>query len=269
MTNIIQGFLSKTLKKTWRNFINRLLIIVDSTVNGYKHMYKHFNTYYALDEHNKKEVPNENKIEKEGSNLSETELIDRVIINNTSNSENVDTYTDVFQYRLKSKCAQLPEVDSNEETILNELLQLKKVDFQQVVTALFYEMKETKYAINKIGPAGANGFSFYGSLEVGSQLSYAINFVGEARQAKVDEPIDAKHVCRVLSMLNGGEYGFYITTSFYTESAQIEVLKERNSLKIIDGKQLVHLFKELNLARENKINELWLKRVLQGKQLCA
>jgi restriction endonuclease Mrr len=187
---------------------------------------------------------------------------------NEHESENLSN-AGISKYNLQNKESQLPKAGSVEKQILQQLVSLSTEQFKQVTMALFQEMKEAKYNIKKCGPAGANGFSFYGSLEVATQLTYSINFVGEARQTAMNDAIDAKHVSRVLSMMHGGEYGFYITTSYFTESAQIEIKKENDSLKTINGLQLVDLFKELNLIQGDEINKIWLTKVLQSEQLCA
>jgi restriction endonuclease Mrr len=183
--------------------------------------------------------------------------------------EHAEKEVAVFNYKVQSKCAQLPEKDSVDYKILESLTALSHESFKQVITGLFSEMKEAKHIINQIGPAGTNGFTFSGQLELGGQFAYAVNFIGEARKENLNHGIDAKHVGRTLSMLNRGQFGFFITTSYFTESAQIDVLKENDSIKIIHGKALVQMFKELNLIQGNQINELWLKRVLKSNQKCA
>jgi hypothetical protein len=276
MTNILQGVISTAARKIninlhWKeafNIIRGTLAYVFAAFE--QHVYKHYEKFYDFDDYTEASKVEAIIDESEKRITGKEQEVSEIVKTKTSSgAKAASDHTDVYQYRLKSREAQLPKEGSTEEKVLQKLTSFNSEEFKQVITALFYEIEATKYNINKLGPAGANGFAFYGTLQVSSQFSYEINFVGEARKNNLNEAVDAQHVARVLSMLNGGEYGFFITTSYFTESAQIEVVKENNSLKTIDGKQLVELFKELNLIHNEEINTLWLKRVLHKEPICA
>ena len=55
--------------------------------------------------------------------------------------------------------------------------------------------------------------------------------------------------------------GRFVTTSYYTQQAQEEVLEDSYPVKLFDAVELVRMMKELNLVTGGTIRSGWLKTV--------
>jgi hypothetical protein len=62
--------------------------------------------------------------------------------------------------------------------------------------------------------------------------------------------------------LRRGEYGIFITTSFYTRQAQEEVLEDAYPLRLFAGVDLIRFFRELKLIVGDHLRQDWVAAVL-------
>ena len=68
---------------------------------------------------------------------------------------------------------------------------------------------------------------------------------------------------RLVARLNRREYGIFVTTSYFTQQAQREVLADGYPVHLISGSDLVLILKHLRLVSGGLINRDWLDAIEQ------
>ena len=58
---------------------------------------------------------------------------------------------------------------------------------------------------------------------------------------------------------NRGQYGIFVTTSYFTKQAQEEVLEDRYPTTLVAGADLVRIMREMRVAQGTEINPRWLQ----------
>jgi len=87
--------------------------------------------------------------------------------------------------------------------------------------------------------SGDGGTDFVGRLDVGEGFSkLRIVLLGQAKCEKVDTPTSGNHIARLVSRLRRGWVGVYVTTSFFSENVQQEVIEDRCPIMMINGKRV-------------------------------
>ena len=86
-------------------------------------------------------------------------------------------------------------------------------------------------------------------------LSYRINIRGEAKRFSPEIAIQPKHVSRLVARLGRGEYGIFITTSYFTKQCQEEVINDQYPIKLLSGLDVINFLKEYGFISENKLND--------------
>jgi len=66
----------------------------------------------------------------------------------------------------------------------------------------------------------------------------------------------------LVARLNRGQYGIFITTSYYTSNAQREVLEDGYPIKLFSGGDLIEIIKELRLIQNGQLDKTWISSVL-------
>jgi restriction endonuclease Mrr len=74
-------------------------------------------------------------------------------------------------------------------------------------------------------------------------------------------------VSRLVARLRRGEYGNFVTTSYYTRQTQEEVLEDAYPVKLFAGADLIRFLKELKLIVDDHIRQGWLTAVLSHPRL--
>jgi hypothetical protein len=97
---------------------------------------------------------------------------------------------------------------------------------------------------------GDRGFDFVGRLDLGHGFgSTKLVVLGQAKCEKLDSATNALHLARTVARLRRGWLGVYVTTSYFSLSAQTEVVQDRYPLLLVNGARLaVELQQELNRA---------------------
>jgi restriction endonuclease Mrr len=69
-------------------------------------------------------------------------------------------------------------------------------------------------------------------------------------------------VSRLVARLQRGEYGIFITTSYYTKDAQKEVYEDSYPVRLFSGSDIVSFLNLLGLiSNKTRIKEDWLARI--------
>jgi hypothetical protein len=106
--------------------------------------------------------------------------------------------------------------------------------------------------------SGDMGIDFVCRLDVGdrgSQLSRApIVVLGQAKCQK--KPIAAPDLARVVARLQRGWMGVYVTTSVFSEPAQLELTEDKYPLVLINGKRLARELEQATVDEGLTVREL-------------
>jgi hypothetical protein len=171
----------------------------------------------------------------------------------------------VWKNKIRNESSQLPDVGTLDDGILDQLVVLTPNQFEAVVVSLFRQMKEVTHSITQTRPTRDGGFDFFGHFTLPYPLSYDISFLGEAKKFKRNIAVQPKHISRLVARLSRGQYGIFVTTSYFTRQSQEEVYEDGYPVKLISGKDLIYFFRELRLIQNDKISEDWLSSVIGNK----
>lgn len=164
---------------------------------------------------------------------------------------------------ILSKEDQLPAEESVEGKILDTLSRLKPVEFEAVLVELLRSLQHINHNIQRTRLVKDGGFDFYGEFNLPFPFSYKIEFLGEAKKYARTNPIGPGMVSRLVARLARGQYGLFVTTSYYTKQAQEEVLEDGYPIRLYNGLDIINFLRELKLIDGSRINEAWLAEVIQ------
>lgn len=168
----------------------------------------------------------------------------------------------IYKSQIRKKEDQLPS-NKQDMLILENLNNYSPTDFEKIIVALFRDITSITHKIEGTRAIKDGGFDFWGEFILPAPLNYHIRFLGEVKRYRQTNSIGPGQVSRLVARLGRDEFGIYITTSYYTEQAQQEVLQDRYPVKLFSGIDVVNLFKEAQLITDDhKINPQWLDSVL-------
>jgi len=165
----------------------------------------------------------------------------------------------LWKAHVLSTETQLPKRGSADEKVLQQLMALSPRQFEAVIVALFREMKAVEHSITQTRYVNDNGFDFFGTFTMPLPVGYEIPLRGEAKRWK--QGVGVGEVSRLVARLRRGEYGIFVTTSYYTRQAQEEVLEDAYPVRLFAGIDLVRFLRELNLLAGERLREEWLAAV--------
>jgi hypothetical protein len=167
----------------------------------------------------------------------------------------------VWAPTIRTTAAQLPVVGSSEARILAQLVSLSPTGFEAAVVALLRELDEVRHNITRTRPTADGGFDFFGQFTLPPPIQYDIPFRGEAKKYSRTTPVGPKDVSRLVARLSRGQYGIFVTTSYFTRQTQEEVLEDQYPTKLVAGADLVGIMRETRVASGDSISPTWLRTV--------
>jgi restriction endonuclease Mrr len=141
---------------------------------------------------------------------------------------------------------------------------LTPTGFEAAVVSIFRELDEVRHNIIRTRPTGDGGFDFVGSFTLPPPIQYEIPFLGEAKRYARTTAVGPKDVSRLVARLGRGQYGIFVTTSYFTKQTQEEVLEDRYPTTLVAGADLVRIMREMRIASGSEISASWLRSV-QGE----
>ena len=165
----------------------------------------------------------------------------------------------IWKAHVRSTEAQLPKRGSADEKVLLQLVALSPKQFEAVIVALFREMKTVEHSITQTRYVNDNGFDFFGTFTMPLPVGYEIPLRGEVKRWK--QAVGVGEVSRLVARLRRGEYGIFVTTSYYTRQAQEEVVEDAYPVKLFAGIDLVRFLRELKLVAGEQLSEDWLSAI--------
>ena len=125
------------------------------------------------------------------------------------------------------------------QTIVDYYPKTKEERFEALASfateQLFKETK-VKYSPQWINPKGADGgVDFVGRLELGRDLLAGTKVVvlGQAKCKKPNNATNGSDIARLVARLQRGWIGVFVTTSYYSDAVQKEVLADRYPVVLI------------------------------------
>lgn len=167
----------------------------------------------------------------------------------------------VWAPSVRSTTSQLPLAGSGDGNVLAQLVNLTPTGFEAAVVSIFRELVEVRHNITRTQPTGDGGFDFFGSFTLPPPIQYEIPFLGEAKRYARTTAVGPKDVSRLVARLSRGQYGIFVTTSYFTKQTQEEVLEDRYPTTLVAGADLVRIMREMRIARGKEISPSWLRSV--------
>jgi hypothetical protein len=151
---------------------------------------------------------------------------------------------------------QVPAKGSPEERVLRVIYNFyenRKVRFEALAALVAQRILHRtggKYNFGWITQSGADsGVDFVGRLDLGSDFSRVkVVVLGQAKCEKLDAPTNGVHLARTVARLRRGWIGVYVTTSYFSASAQREVIEDQYPLLMVPGIRLAQ--ETIELASE-------------------
>jgi len=146
---------------------------------------------------------------------------------------------------------QMLKAGSKEEKILKAIKKFyprtKEERFEALAsfaTERIFQETGVKYSPEWINPKGADGgVDFVGRLELGRDLLAGTKVIvlGQAKCKELEKPTSGSDIARLVARLQRGWIGVFVTTSYYSDSVQKEVLADRYPVILINGKKLAEI----------------------------
>lgn len=155
----------------------------------------------------------------------------------------------VSKLLTKSKSEQVPISGSKEEKILFAIYkyyQTRKARFEGLASAVASKILKdqiTHYKEGWISPASSDGGAdFYGRAEIGVGFGKAkLIVLGQAKCESPQTPTGGNHIARTVARLRRGWIGVYVTTSFFSEAVQREIIEDEYPILLINGLRLAEV----------------------------
>jgi hypothetical protein len=166
----------------------------------------------------------------------------------------------IWAPKVRSRESQLPASDSEAGQVLGQLVSLPPAVFEGAVVSLFQQV-DVVHQISQTRLTADGGFDFEGSFKLPPPLEYSIDFRGEVKRYARGTAVGPKDVSRLVARLGRGQYGLFVTTSYFTRQAQVEVLEDRYPTRLFAGADVVRFMRELRIVRGPEISPVWLEAI--------
>jgi len=164
----------------------------------------------------------------------------------------------VWAPRIRSLESQIPAKGSPDANALAELALLAPKEFEVGVVSLFEEVRVV-HKVTQTRLSRDGGFDFYGKFVLPAPMRYEIPFRGEVKRWKGS--VGPKDVSRLVARLRRGEFGLFVTTSYFTRQAQEEVLADAYPTKLLAGMDVVRFMKEVGALRKGQVSPAWISTI--------
>lgn len=159
----------------------------------------------------------------------------------------------VSRLQTVSTVDQQPPRGSDTERVLNEVYSFyegKKHRFENlasIVAASVIRSNGERYRECWLTPSSCDGGAdFIGRLDIGQGFALAkIVVLGQAKCEKPTTATGGNHIARTVARLRRGWIGVYVTTSYFSEPVQREVIEDRYPVLLINGRMLADEVRKL------------------------
>jgi len=166
----------------------------------------------------------------------------------------------IWAPEVRNRDSQLPPPESDAAKVLDQLVSLSPAVFEGAVVSLFQQV-DVVHQISQTRLTADGGFDFEGSFKLPPPLEYSIDFRGEVKRYSRGTAVGPKDVSRLVARLGRGQYGLFVTTSYFTRQTQIEVLVDRYPTRLFAGADVVRFMRELRIVKGHEISPKWLAAI--------
>ena len=185
-------------------------------------------------------------------------------------NESIDSLRrNVFKLNVLPSSEQKPEEGSKELKTLKEIYdfydknKLRFENLASIVTGYLIKKSAKNYKAGWITKgSGDSGIDFIGRMDIGTGFGSAkLIVLGQAKCESLNSPTGGNHIARTVAKLKRGWLGVYVTTSYFSDPAQIEILEDKYPLLLINGKKLAELVNEIVIEKSYKNVTEYLEKV--------
>lgn len=152
----------------------------------------------------------------------------------------------VSKLNIEKTQDQRPQPGSEQELVLQEIYNYyngKKHQFEalaEVIAERVIGSRMPGYEKGWITAAGGDGGTdFVASVQLGSDFSSAkIVVLGQAKCVALDSATHGNHIARTVARLKRGWVGVFVTTSYFSEPVQQEVIEDSYPIVLVHGKRI-------------------------------
>lgn len=172
----------------------------------------------------------------------------------------------VLTRSVVSEKMQRPQTGSEEEKILTNIYRYyadKKHRFEalaEFVTESIFRDQQIQYQAGWITQGGGDGgIDFVGAIDVdpvGLMKSSKQVVLGQAKCEKLDRSTSGLHIARLAARLRRGWIGVYVTTSYFSQQVQREVLVDRYPVVLVDGVRVASIIRRYLQDNDLNLDEL-------------
>jgi hypothetical protein len=149
----------------------------------------------------------------------------------------------VSKLRLEKSVNQRPIAGSETDRILNEIYSFyadKKHNFEALAEVIAERVIDRDLGIYQKGwvtqCSSDGGADFIGKVTLGSGFSKVeLIVLGQAKCESLNTPTGGNHIARTVARLKRGWLGVYVTTSYFSDSVQREVIEDKYPIILIHG----------------------------------
>ena len=157
----------------------------------------------------------------------------------------------ISSLQIIKKEKQIPVKGTKSYDCLNEIYDFyttnkKKHNFELLaarITKSILSENCNKYLDGWITQSGSDGGAdFISRMDIGSSNLSLVKQViyGQAKCTMIDKPINGKDISRTVARLRRGWLGVFVTTSFFSDSLQREVIEDEYPIMLICGQDLAN-----------------------------
>ena len=152
----------------------------------------------------------------------------------------------VSKLSLEKTVNQKPIPGSESDKILNQIYDYyanKKHRFEALAEVIAERVIDRELGIYQKGwvtqGSGDGGADFIGKVTLGSGFSKVeLIVLGQAKCESLNTPTGGNHIARTVARLKRGWLGVYVTTSYFSDSVQREVIEDKYPIVLIHGRRL-------------------------------
>lgn len=152
----------------------------------------------------------------------------------------------VSKLQIEKTIDQKPVPGSEAERVLDQVYDYfsnKKHSFEalaEIVAERVIGAEKAGYEKGWITAAGSDGGAdFIASVRLGTEFSATkIIVLGQAKCVALNSPTHGNHIARTVARLKRGWIGVFVTTSYFSEAVQQEVIEDRYPIILIHGRRI-------------------------------
>ena len=159
----------------------------------------------------------------------------------------------VSKLQIVKSADQKPTIGSEQEAILNKIYKFydgRKHHFEALAEFITERVIGKELGIYHKGwitqGSSDGGADFIGKVVLGSGFSKVeLIVLGQAKCESLTTPTGGNHIARTVARLKRGWLGAYVTTSYFSDSVQREVIEDKYPILLINGKRIAEEVSQL------------------------